>query len=130
MEGPILIAGAGSIGSVFGAKLRSAGYPVTLLGRRRHLEAIAARGLELSGMFGDQLGEHAARGFTLANDPARLAGRFPLILFTVKSYDTIAMAHALAGHLADDGTIVSMQNGLGNIETLAAHFGPTRVLGA
>ncbi len=126
MEGPILIAGAGSIGSVFGAKLRAAGYPVTLLGRRRHLEAIAARGLELSGLFG----ELTARGFTLADDPARLDGRFPLILFSVKSYDTTAMARALAGRLAGDGVIVSMQNGLGNIETLAADFGPNRVLGA
>lgn len=130
MEGPILIAGAGSIGSVIGAKLRSAGYPVTLLGRRRHLEAIAARGLELSGLFGDQSGEHAARGFTLADDPARLDVPFPLILFTVKSYDTAAMARALAGRLAGDGVIVSMQNGLGNLETLAEHFGPNRVLGA
>ena len=130
MEGPILIAGAGSIGSVIGAKLRIAGYPVTLLGRRRHLEAIAARGLDLSGLFGDQLGEQAARGFTLADDPARLDGPFPLILFTVKSYDTAAMARALAGRLAADGVIVSMQNGLGNLETLAGHFGPNRVLGA
>jgi len=126
MEGPILIAGAGSIGSVFGAKLRAAGYPVTMLGRRQHLEAIAARGLELSGLFG----ELTARGFTLVDDPARLGGRFPLILFTVKSYDTAAMARELAGRLAGDGVIVSMQNGLGNIETLATHFGPNRVLGA
>ena len=130
MEGPILIAGAGSIGSVIGAKLRIAGYPVTLLGRRRHLEAIAARGLELSGLFGDQSGEHAARDFTLADDPARLDVPFPLILFTVKSYDTAAMARALAGRLAGGGVIVSMQNGLGNLETLAEHFGPNRVLGA
>jgi 2-dehydropantoate 2-reductase len=130
MEGPILIAGAGSIGSVIGAKLRAAGYPVTLLGRRRHLEAIAARGLELSGLFGDHLGLQAARGFTLADDPARLDVPFPLILFTVKSYDTAAMARALAGRLAADGVIVSMQNGLGNLETLAEHFGPNRVLGA
>jgi 2-dehydropantoate 2-reductase len=126
MEGPILIAGAGALGSVFGAMLRAAGHQVTMLGRRAHLEAIAARGLELSGLFGNR----CAQGFTLTDDPARLKGRFPLLLCTVKSYDTGTIAPAIAGRLTDDGTIVSMQNGLGNLETLAAHFGADRVLGA
>jgi 2-dehydropantoate 2-reductase len=126
MEGPILIAGAGGIGSVFGAMLRSSGHSVTMLGRRAHLEAIAERGLDLSGLFG----RHLARGFTLADDPARLEGCFSLILCTVKSYDTEPMARAIAARLTDDGIVVSMQNGLGNIENLAAQFGAQRVLGA
>ncbi len=126
MEGSILIAGAGGIGSVFGASLRAVGHPVTMLGRRAHLEAIAARGLELSGLFGARL----VRDLTLVDDASRLAGQFALILFTVKSYDTAAMAHALTGRLAGDGIIVSMQNGLGNLETLCAHFGTHRVLSA
>ena len=37
---------------------------------------------------------------------------------------------ALADRLADDGAIVSMQNGLGNIESLIGTFGARRVLGA
>src|SRR5271157_3878071 len=126
MEGPILIAGAGALGSVFGAMLRAAGHPVTMLGRRAHLDAIAERGVELSGLFG----ERVARGFTLTDDPARLDGRFPIILCIVKSYDTEAVASALSSRLTDDGVIVSLQNGLGNLETLAAQFGADRVLGA
>ncbi len=126
MEGPILIAGAGGLGSVFGAMLRAAGHRVAMLGRREHLDAIAERGLELSGL----LGRRVVRGFTLADDPARLDGRFPLILFTVKSYDTEAMALAIEPLLEDGGLLVSMQNGLGNIETLVGRFGANRVLGA
>ena len=126
MEGPILIAGAGALGSVFGAMLRGAGHRVAMLGRRPHLEAIAEHGLKLSGLFGD----HLARGFTLICDPERLEGRFPLILCTVKSYDTDTMARAIADRLTADGAVVSMQNGIDNIETLAAHFGARRVLGA
>lgn len=126
MEGPILIAGAGALGSVFGATLKAAGHEVTMLGRREHLHAIARSGLELSGLFGRRV----ARGFTLVEDPARLDRSFPLILCTVKSYDTEMIARALCARLADDGVVVSAQNGLGNIETLAAHFGARRVLGA
>ena len=57
---------------------------------REHLEAIARDGLRISGL----LGEHLARGFDLASDPARLPGRFDLILLTVKAYDTAAIADA------------------------------------
>src|SRR5271166_463693 len=40
-NGPILIAGAGAIGSILGGMLHDAGRDVTLLGRPAHLEAIA-----------------------------------------------------------------------------------------
>jgi len=41
---PILVAGAGALGSVVGGLLAAAGWPVTLLGRRAHLDAVRARG--------------------------------------------------------------------------------------
>ena len=123
---PILIAGAGAIGSIVGGMLHAAGHGVTLLGRRAHLEAIARDGLRISGL----LGARTVTGMTLVDDPARLDGRFGLILCCVKSYDTETIAAVLAGHLADDGVVVSMQNGLGNIEALIDRFGRRRVLGA
>jgi 2-dehydropantoate 2-reductase len=126
MERPILIAGAGALGSVFAAMLRGASHEIALLGRRPHLDAIARSGLRVSGLFG----ERTARGFTLAANPSELKEQFELIFCTVKSYDTESIAPALARLLANDGVIVSAQNGLGNIETLAAHLGAHRVLGA
>jgi 2-dehydropantoate 2-reductase len=99
---------------------------VTLLGRRAHLEAIARDGLRVSGL----LGARTVTGMTLADDPARLTRRFGVIFCCVKSYDTKMIAAALGEHLADDGVIVSMQNGLGNIEALIDRFGRRRVLGA
>jgi 2-dehydropantoate 2-reductase len=122
----ILVAGAGAIGSILGGMLHDAGHDVTLLGRRAHLEAIARRGLKISGLLGDR----TVAGMTLADDAARLGRRFGLILCAVKSYDTESMAAGLADHLSDDGAVVSMQNGLGNIELLIESFGPRRVLGA
>ncbi len=123
---PILIAGAGAIGSIVGGMLHDAGHDVALLGRRAHLDAIARGGLKISGLLGDR----TVAGMKLAADPARLAGRFGLILCAVKSYDTESIADALADRLTGDGVIVSMQNGLGNIESLIERFGRRRVLGA
>jgi len=125
-NGPILIAGAGAIGSILGGMLHDAGHDVTLLGRRAHLEAIARGGLRVSGLLGDR----TVAGMKLADDSARLGSRFGLILCAVKSYDTESIAAALADRLEDDGVVVSMQNGLGNIESLIEKFGRRRVLGA
>jgi 2-dehydropantoate 2-reductase len=122
----ILIAGAGALGSVFGAMLAGKSDQVLLLGRTEHMRAIERYGLRISGLFG----EHLARTLAVEDSPARLTGRFDLILLSVKSYDTESMAEALAGRLADGGIIVSMQNGLGNIDALIARFGAERTLGA
>jgi 2-dehydropantoate 2-reductase len=121
----ILIAGAGAIGSVIGAMLHRAGHRVTMLGRRPHLEAAHREGLRISGL----LGEHTIRGIDFAHEAARLVGRFALILVTVKPYDTAQIADAIATRLAPGGFVVSLQNGLGNIEALAARFGIDRILG-
>src|SRR5205823_11010966 len=112
----ILVAGAGALGSVFGGLLRRAGHAVTLLGRGAHLDAIAAHGLRIGGLWG----EHVVSDFTVAHNAATLRAPFDAILITVKSYDTQAVAHAVAPLLAPDGVMISLQNGLGNAEILAA----------
>ena len=109
-----------------GGLLHAAGHRVTLLGRKPHLDAIRARALRISGIFGD----HTIRGIDVAHDAARLGGPFDLIFCCVKSYDTAAAAVTIAAHLASQGVVVSMQNGLGNLETLGHVVGAERVLGA
>ena len=122
----VLVAGAGALGSVFGGFLRLAGYDVTLLGRDPHLDAIGARGLRIDGLWG----EHRATDFGLAVNTAAAHGPFDVVLLAVKSYDTGVMAPAVAPLLAADGVVISLQNGLGNAEVIAAHVGATRVLAA
>lgn len=121
----VLIAGAGALGSVFGGFLKLAGYDVALLGRGPHLDAIRSAGLRVDGIWG----EYHAQGFTLATAPATLAGSFDAILITVKSYDTAAMVEAVAAHLAPDGVMISLQNGLGNVEVLIDRVGSERTVG-
>ena len=122
----VLVAGAGALGLVFGALLRRAGYPVTLLGRVVHATAIAERGVHVEGLWG----EHIATGCELATDAQQLRGPFDAILITVKSFDTGAMGAAVAPLLAPHGVMISLQNGLGNVEVLSARAGPRRVLAA
>src|SRR5206468_9788714 len=119
-------AGAGALGSVVGGLLAAAGWRVTLLGRPAHMEAIGASGLAIDGLFGT----HRIRGLGCATDPAQLDGPYAAVFMTVKAYDTAAMAAAVVPHLARDGFLLSLQNGLGNVEAAERAVGAARVLGA
>jgi 2-dehydropantoate 2-reductase len=122
----ILVAGAGALGSLYGGFLRRAGHAVTLWGRSPHLEAIAANGLTVDGVFGKaQVG-----GFSLAIGAEDLVGPFDLIILAVKSYDVEAAARPLAPSLAGGGALLALQNGLGHLEILSGLVGEERVLAA
>jgi 2-dehydropantoate 2-reductase len=122
----VLVAGAGALGSVFGGLLAEAGTRVTLLGRAPHVTAVRERGLVVDGLFGN----HRIGALACATDVRELGGRYGAILLTVKSWDTRAMIERVAPLLADDGVVVCLQNGLGNLEVVADVVGPARVLGA
>jgi 2-dehydropantoate 2-reductase len=122
----ILIAGCGAIGSVMGCLLRRAGHDVTLFGRPWHLDAIRAGGLVMDGIWG----RHRAQDFKLATNAGELSENYDLLIVAVKSFDTESMIDTLRWRLKKDGLALSMQNGLGNIETLAGRFGAERSLGA
>jgi len=122
----ILVAGAGALGSVFGGFLRRAGFDVSLLGRDPHMAAIADRGLAIDGIWG----EHRVAGLRTATDLSAIEGKFDAVLLTVKSFDTAAMTRAIAPRLKADGFVISLQNGLGNIETVESIVGGARTLGA
>ena len=64
-----------------------------------------------------------------ADTPDGLRGPYAAVLLTVKAYDTARMVRAVAPSLADDGVVISLQNGLGNVEEAAQAVGPQRVAG-
>ena len=121
----VLVAGAGAVGSVIGGLLAAAGHNVTLLGRRTHLAAIAADGLALEGLWGERL----VRVLTVATAVEELEGPFDTVILTVKSYDTAAVMSAIKGLVAAGGCVIALQNGLGNVEQVAAAVGPARAVG-
>ena len=48
--------------------------------------------------------------------PNRLEGRFERIFLCTKAHHTAAACRQLAPHLAEDGYVLSLQNGLNEIE--------------
>jgi 2-dehydropantoate 2-reductase len=105
--------GAGAVGSYFGAVLAQAGWPVVLIGRAAHVQAIGEHGLVLERASGQQIVRLAASA-----DPAAARGA-QLVLLTVKSADTAAAAEALAPHLSPEALLLCLQNGVDNAERAA-----------
>jgi len=118
----IVVAGAGSVGCYVGGCLALAGRDVTLLLRPALAEAVARYGLRLSDLDGaDRLGAPSA--VRLATDPAAAFAGADVILVTVKSGDSAAMAGLMAEHATSGATVVSLQNGVGNVDVLLARLG-------
>ncbi len=121
-----LIVGAGALGSVFGGLLQHSGQAVAFLGRGEHFDYLVSRGLTIAGIWGEyQMGPLAA-----ASTPQAAPGVYDLILLCVKSFHTEEACRQVKGGLAPDGLIVSVQNGLGNLEIIARECGPERTIGA
>lgn len=110
----ILVAGAGAIGQWLGLKLLQTGQDVTLLARPRHVEAIRAGGLRVTGHTEAQAHIPAVASL------AEVKGSFDLIALTSKAHQTAELAPELAPRLKPDGVLLSLQNGLGNAEKLRA----------
>ncbi|KQV89988.1 2-dehydropantoate 2-reductase [Massilia sp. Root351] len=125
--GAIAVFGAGSIGAYVGGALLGAGANVTLLGRARMRQRIAAHGLQLTDLHGRALRLDGAR-IPYTDDAAALAGA-ALILVTVKSADTAAAAEAIRVHAGPGALVLSLQNGVGNADTLRRILPGWTVLG-
>jgi len=115
----ILIVGTGALGTLFAARLSQAGYNVTMLGTWK--EGIAS--LQKDGArIVDSNGNETTFKVHATDDPRECVGaKHALVL--VKAWQTERAARQLSECLADDGLAVTLQNGIGNYETL------TRVLG-
>jgi len=126
-ERPIGIAGAGSVGCFVGGMLAAGGRRVALLARPRVIGEIEAHRLHLTSFDGfDRL--LSANQFTLSGNPEVLADA-AIVLVTVKSADTAAMAGIIADHAPADAVIVSLQNGVSNAALLREKLPGHRVLG-
>lgn len=103
----VCLFGAGSLGSLVGGLLARS-HDVTLVGREPHVSAVQEAGLSITGAVDEQV---RPRAQTTPPTSATLA------VVTVKSFDTAEAAQALAG--VDLDGVLSLQNGMGNEQTLA-----------
>jgi 2-dehydropantoate 2-reductase len=116
----VLVFGAGAIGGVLGALL-SRRQDVTLVTRGEHLDAIISGGLTIDGL--------VKENFILsAMDSPSIKGEFDLILITVKAYATGEAAEICRNLLANEGAVLTVQNGVGNAEKLSAVFGAEAIV--
>ncbi len=121
----ILIFGAGGVGSVLGGFLARTGHAVSLLGRPWHLDVIKKDGLTISGIWGN----YRIKAFDLYTEVSQIKEPdFDLIILTVKAYDTQKALQELLPLIKERTMLLSLQNGLGNLEILLKKVSPKQFL--
>jgi 2-dehydropantoate 2-reductase len=124
MTEPVLIWGAGAIGGILGAYWARAGVPVLMVDIvPEHVAACATVGLTIEG---------PVEEFTQVVPcvtPEQVTGTYSRVVLAVKAQATEGALAALAPHLANDGFVLSAQNGL-NERVIAQHVGADRTMGA
>lgn len=126
MHNDILIWGAGAIGGTVGAWLRRAGYDVTFVDvDEAHVHRIRdpQQGLRIAGEVDDF--SITAPAFL----PHELTGKWQRIFLSVKAHHTEEASRQLAPFLADEGYVLSLQNGLCE-SIISEEVGETRTVGA
>jgi 2-dehydropantoate 2-reductase len=101
---PVIVLGAGAIGSVYAVKL-STRHPVTVVVRRDQADAIRAGGLQLIGL------ETVTARVEAVTEIASIAPH-TIILLTTKVNASEAALRPIAGLVREDTVIVCVQNGL------------------
>jgi 2-dehydropantoate 2-reductase len=119
----IVVIGAGPIGGIIGGRLARAGNDITFVDiDREHVAAIRERGLHIDVPDG---------AFTVNIKivfPQEIEGKYDLGMIAVRSNYTSDALNTVMPHLADDGLLVSMQNGI-NPPLLEERIGPERTIG-
>lgn len=120
----ISIVGAGAMGSLFGGLLAESGNEVTLIDvNDAHIGAVRTQGLRLATDGGER------QVTTLkALRPEDAVGFPDLLLVFTKTLHTSAALSGVAHLIGPDVHVLSLQNGLGNVEKIAGFVPPERVL--
>ncbi|OWJ98424.1 2-dehydropantoate 2-reductase [Pseudomonas sp. A46] len=120
----IWILGAGAMGSLFGGLLAESGQKVTLVDvDDLHLEAIRRQGLRLE----TDAGDRRITGMKTCR-PEQASGHADVLLVFTKTLHTDQALRSIGFHLASHTMVLSLQNGLGNAETLCRHLAPEQVM--
>jgi 2-dehydropantoate 2-reductase len=114
----IAVVGAGAMGSIYAGLLADSGLETWLIGRSpRHPQAIERRGLLLT-----HAGEQRLTR-PRATTEAAGAGEVDVVMIWTKSQHTDAAIEVARPLVGPRTLVASFQNGLGNVEKLAAAFG-------
>ncbi len=118
------IIGAGAVGSYYGGRLAKAGHDVRFL-LRSDYEIVKEKGLTIESIDGD----FVLPTVTCARTSEEI-GKVDVVIVAWKATTNGHFQEVIAPLLHDGTVIITLQNGLGNIEALAELFGMERILGA
>jgi 2-dehydropantoate 2-reductase len=119
----VLVMGTGGVGGYFGAHLARAGHQISFIARGQHLNAINRHGLTIESAI-----EQPFTIDAIATETIPML-TVDMVLFTVKSADTIRAIELVRPAVSPNTLILTLQNGVDSIDQLAASFTPNQVLG-
>jgi len=126
-EKRIAIVGTGANGAAFGADMINAGLDVTFIEQwAAHVATMRADGLRV------EMPEATVTTPVNAlyiSDLATIDATFDIVFIAVKAYDTRWACELIRPHLAEDGLVIGLQNGM-TMDDVAAVVGPERTIGA
>jgi 2-dehydropantoate 2-reductase len=117
----IVVFGSGAIGSLFGVLLAKQNK-VVLVGRAPHITYIQQKGLTIKGK------THLTVNVPAVESTKEVPLSADLILLTVKSYDTETASNQVRSLFHDQTMVVSLQNGLDNIEKIEQNIEKKHIL--
>ena len=119
----VAIVGAGAMGSLFGALLAEAGNDVWLYDIwQEHVQTINQAGLHI-----ERDGSFRAVEIKATNDPGQI-GPADLVIIFVKSSRTQSAAETARSIAGSGGSVMTLQNGMGNADEIAEFIAPERIL--
>ncbi len=123
MKQDILLVGTGALATLFAVRLSEAGHGVHMLGTwKKGLVELQTHGARIL----DADGNERSYAVHATDNPLDVRdAKYALVL--VKSWQTERAARQLKSALAIDGLAVTLQNGIGNRETLIRDLGSDRV---
>ena len=126
----IAVLGAGAMGGILAIGLHRGGQDVLIIDSwKPHVEAIGTTGFQMTGHYAEQPVEW--RGVIPAIHTEKLdqiKDNLDVVFLAVKGYDTRRCVKLIAPFLAEEGMVVSVQNGI-NEPTIAEVIGPERTIG-
>jgi 2-dehydropantoate 2-reductase len=119
----ISVVGTGAIGGYYGSLLARAGEDVHLLVRSDY-ESVKTKGLTIKYPNDDSFNLRVQ-----AYNQAQAIGPCDLVIIATKTTDNRQLLKILPHLIANNTTLLIFQNGLGNVEFFAEHFGLERIIG-
>ena len=118
----VAIFGAGSLGTILGAYISKSGVEIELINRNKaHVEALNTYGAKVVGTI----------NFiqpVVAYTPEEMSGIYDVVFLMTKQQQNFEVVDMLSRYLAEDGVLVTFQNGLPEMQ-IAEMLGEERVLG-